>query len=68
MKLFRIKWYMTKNSNKFDADKAHEALADAESIFIMWCSLKKEWPHVEIYNMHGVLQQPEKGLLNGLTL
>lgn len=63
MNLFRLVLYDTDNENKFEAVGRYEYLGNRESIFNLWFYLQMlEKKHVEIYNMNGVLQNPEKGL------
>ena len=66
--LFRVVWYKTKDSNKFHADDRHEYLTDREGAFTLWYYLNKElgYPHVEVYSLDGVKQEPTKGI-NGLS-
>lgn len=69
--MFQLVFRPTKSENKFDTNEAHFLMGDRESVFRMWWELHKVagWPHVEIQDMDGNKQQPEKGLsgLSGLT-
>jgi len=61
--MFQLIFRPTKREDKFAADDAHFMIGDRESVFRIWWELKQAgWPHVEIYNMAGTVQQPEQGI------
>ena len=68
MNLFRLVWYDTKYENKYEADKIHQFMGDFDSIFRLWFVLTAErsCKHVEVYNLNGVRQHPERGS-SGMT-
>ena len=73
MNLFRLVWIRTQETDRYtdmSMGKINfEYLGCRESIYALWSELKfkMNWPHVDIYNMDGIKQQPEKGI-NGLNI
>ena len=64
MKLFRVEFYDTKSDNKYDGD-LHEYLCDnRNAAWHLWYNLKlyANAKHVDVYNLHGIKQEPEKGV------
>lgn len=61
---FRLVWYKTKSDNKFDSDFRCEYLGSRDAIFSLWITLHKElnYPHVEIFDLTGIKQDPNSGL------
>lgn len=63
---FRLEWYDTRSENKFDAHESRrfEWFGSRESIYQLWYTLTHVLghKHVFIYNLHSVIQTPEKGL------
>ena len=67
MDLFRVVFYDTREYNKYESQDRHEYLCDLEAAWRLWFALTEQgYRHVEIFNMLGMKQEPEKGL-HGLT-
>lgn len=61
--MFQLVFRPTREADKFCADDAHFIMGDRDSIHRIWWELHKVagWPHVEVFNMAGEKQEPEKG-------
>ena len=61
---FRLVCWDTTSDNKYDAEKRYEYLGNALSIWNLWFMLVRQLQkqHVEVYNLNGLRQEPEKGL------
>jgi len=66
MDMFSVVWYRTKYDNKYNcvSDEKHLFMCDRRSAFMLWTALIREWPHVEVRNLNGDLQDMSKGLLD----
>ena len=64
MKLLKVKFYETKNPDKYTADseKIHEYICDYKAAFTLWFRMKElGYIHVEIRDLDGELKDPTKG-------
>ena len=64
---FRLVLYKTKEDNKYSAKDMYEYLSNRDEIYYLWYVFSKEmkYPHVEVYALNGIKQEPEDGI-NGL--
>lgn len=61
---FRLVIYRTREANKYLAHEIHEFLGSREAIQRLWHELHQVigWPHVEVYDISGMRQQPQNGV------
>lgn len=63
--LFRLLLYNTEEDDKYlaDTEDRYEFLGNLRSIWFLWHTFKvqQKKKHVEVFNLDGVKQQPEKG-------
>ena len=66
---FRLVWYDSNTDSKYDAAARFEYLGSCDAIWHLWFLLSKTLGkrHVEVFNLAGERQQPQRGVRNGMT-
>jgi len=61
---FRVVLYDTNSEDKYEAENRYEYFGDRDSMWYLWFTLSNKCgqKHVEMFNLAGDKQQPEKGL------